>query len=421
MLKEVRYINWKSFGKTTLYIDPLTILIGTNASGKSNALDGLAFLKRLAQGKDLQSALMGESTVILDSKINAVRGGVEWAARKPGTVFTLETLISINENFDYEYRLEVRTEPHVELMSESLALLEYKKRSEKRTELFGATVVQDDSPSVLVSLYNGLKGRPKKREFRRNVSILSQLRNQELKDEVIKGIETVISTHENVFILDPVPALMRDYSSLSNVLASNAHNIAGVIAAYPSLEQKELENLLSSYVTRLPEGDIRRVWAEPVGRFNSDAMLYCEEKWSTAVETLIMDARGMSDGTLRFLGILTALLTRPENSLIVIEEIDNGLHPSRAQLLLNMLKEIGTDRKIDILMTTHNPALMDALGPEMVPFVITAHRSWETGESKLTLLEEIDNLPKLLASGPIGKIATNGKLEEVLSKRKEGN
>ncbi|CAM4020566.1 ATP-binding protein [Cohnella lubricantis] len=421
MLKEIRYVDWKSFKRSTLYIDPLTILIGTNASGKSNALDGLVFLKGLSQGKDLQSALMGESTILLDSKINAVRGGVEWAARKPGTVFSLETLISINENFDYEYKIKVRTEPHVELMSESLVLVEYKKRSEKRTELFSATVEQDDSPSVLVTLYNGQKGRPKKRNFRRNVSILSQMRNQELKDEVIKGIETVISTQENVFILDPVPALMRDYTSLSNILASNAHNIAGVIAAYPDSEQRELEKQLSGYVTRLPEGDIRRVWAESVGRFKNDAMLYCEEKWSTGSEELIMDAKGMSDGTLRFLGILTALLTRPQNTLIVIEEIDNGLHPSRAQLLLKMLKEIGMERKIDILMTTHNPALMDALGPEMVPFVITAHRSSETGESKLTLLEDIENLPKLLAVGPIGKIVTSGRLEEVLSKDKEGN
>lgn len=34
MLKEVRYKNWKSFADATLYIDPLTILIGTHASGK---------------------------------------------------------------------------------------------------------------------------------------------------------------------------------------------------------------------------------------------------------------------------------------------------------------------------------------------------------------------------------------------------
>ncbi|MCA1995082.1 MAG: ATP-binding protein, partial [Coleofasciculus sp. S288] len=45
------------------------------------------------------------------------------------------------------------------------------------------------------------------------------------------------------------------------------------------------------------------------------------------------------------------------------EEVDNGLHPSRAGLLLKMLREIGEKRKIDILVTTYNPALLDALDP----------------------------------------------------------
>jgi predicted ATPase len=123
----------------------------------------------------------------------------------------------------------------------------------------------------------------------------------------------------------------------------------------------------------------------------------------------------MSDGTLRFLAILTALLTRPEGSQIVIEEVDNGLHPSRSNLLLKMLRELGEKRKIDILVTTHNPALLDELGPRMIPFIVVAHRDPDTGESKLTLLEDLDNLPKLMAFGPLGKITSQGLIEESLS------
>ena len=39
MIEEIRLSNWKSFRDATLYFDALTVLIGTNASGKSNALD----------------------------------------------------------------------------------------------------------------------------------------------------------------------------------------------------------------------------------------------------------------------------------------------------------------------------------------------------------------------------------------------
>ncbi len=51
----------------------------------------------------------------------------------------------------------------------------------------------------------------------------------------------------------------------------------------------------------------------------------------------------------------------------------------------------------------------------MVPFVVVAHRDTETGESKLTLLEDIENLPKLMASGPLGKLTTKGAIERSLS------
>ncbi|HBY77606.1 MAG TPA: ATPase, partial [Cyanobacteria bacterium UBA11148] len=64
--------------------------------------------------------------------------------------------------------------------------------------------------------------------------------------------------------------------------------------------------------------------------------------------------RSLSDGTLRFLAIITALLTRPEGSQLVIKEVDQGLHPSRLEVLLRLAKQIGEKRKIDIVVTTQN-------------------------------------------------------------------
>ncbi|MBC1256886.1 AAA family ATPase, partial [Trichormus variabilis] len=229
-----------------------------------------------------------------------------------------------------------------------------------------------------------------------------------------KACKFVVASLKNIFILNPIASNMRNYSRLADDLESDASNIAGVLAALPDDLKLEIELTLSTYIKDLPEGDIKKVWAEKVGRFGTDAMLYCQEEWKPGHSTDI-DARSMSDGTLRFLAILTALLTRPEGSQIVIEEIDNGLHPSRAKLLVKILREIGSKRNIDILLTTHNPALLDALGPDTVPFVVVAHRDAETGESKLTLLENIDNFSKLFASYSLGEMTTKGAIERSLS------
>ena len=54
------------------------------------------------------------------------------------------------------------------------------------------------------------------------------------------------------------------------------------------------------------------------------------------------------------------------------------------------------------MITTHNPALLDALGPEIVPFVVVAHRDSETGESKLTQLEDIPKESNMVVYCSIG-------------------
>ena len=141
-------------------------------------------------------------------------------------------------------------------------------------------------------------------------------------------------------------------------------------------------------------------------------MLYCEELWGASGRNTI-NARLMSDDLLGFLGIITALLILPEGSQLVIEDVDNGLHHSRAELLVKTLLEIGEQRKIDSLITTHNPALLDALGPEIIPFVVVAHRDTQSGDSKPTLLEYIENLPQLIASGTLGKVPSTISRENI--------
>lgn len=421
MITELQLENWKSYEKASLHIDPLSVLVGTNASGKSNALDALLLLNRIASGSMLTSALKGEGTQ------SPVRGGVEWAARKPGSVFALGVVCRADELTDYEYRLEGRiTENRCDLHSEQLTRTRFRpgkdglrKSLAGQIKLLRTDACPEDSPTIVARLYNEKQGTP--RQLSRTHAVLFQLVGQKLRQEIQDGITEVISALRDIFILDPIPSHMRRFSPLADRLETDAWNIAGVLAALPKEKQAEIETVLTRYASQLPERDIRRVYAETVGKFNSDAMLYCEEHWLDQGPPPTVDARGMSDGTLRFLAILTALLTRPKASLLVIEEVDNGLHPSRARLLLDMLKAVGTQRSVDVLVTTHNPALLDAMGTEMVPFITVANRDPSSGYSVLTLLEDIAQLPKLLAQGPIGRLSSQGLIEQNISPAQSTN
>jgi len=412
MIKEIGLENWKSFPKATLFLDPLTILIGTNASGKSNVLDALEFLAQIAQGKEIPTILQN------DPKTLTFRGGAEWAALKPEKAFTVTALIEGEEDkLDYLYRITVQTLPKPKLLAESLLRMKYRPRSKSAPyilKLFWTEPCEPDDPAITAKLYNETRGTP--RQVQRSSSVLSQLKlsTSSLRKEIADGVQCVLRALNSIFILNPIPSHMRYFSPLAEKLANDASNIAGVLAALPESHRSNVESTLQKYVQGLPEKDIQRVWTEIVGPFKTDAVLLCEEAWKSGDLPTKVDARAMSDGTLRFLAILTALLTLPERSQLLIEEVDNGLHPSRSDMLIKMLKTVGAERHIDVLASTHNPALLNRLGPDMVPFVVVAHRNPQTGFSDLTLLEDVANLPKLMASGPLGDMTASGALERSL-------
>lgn len=414
MLTQLQIENWKSFATATLHFDPLSVLIGTNASGKSNVLDALQFLNRVASGVLITAALQGDSTT------PPLRGGMEWVAKRPGNRFVVGVTVRSDDTTDYEYRLECQiAETRCDVLAEQLQRVKYRldKSGGRKSQvgvikLYRTDPCEGDAPTITARLYNEKQGSP--RPLSRAHTVLYQLAGQPTRQEIKEGIVTVAAALREIFILDPIPSHMRGFSPFSEKLEPDARNIAGVIAALPEAKQKEMEAVLTEYASQLPERDIRRIYAEPVGKFKTDAMLYCEEHWLDTGNAPTVDARGMSDGTLRFLAILTALLMRPKGSLLVIEEVDNGLHPSRSRLLLDMLQKVGGQRGVDVLVTTHNPALLDAMGMDLVPFITVAHRDQRTGDSVLTLLEEIEQLPKLLAQGPVGRLSSQGLIEVAL-------
>ena len=412
MIKELRLKNWKSFEEATLYIDPLTILIGANASGKSNVLDALTFLSRISKGLNFSQAIDGDSATS-----SPLRGGAEWICLKPHKTFTLEVVTgSENENEEYLYHLTITFDDKLNPMSqyESLSALRYSVSDLSPITTLLFTVALENGGTFTELPEKGEFGFSANMLFYETRSVLSQAESLVTRQEsVSKGIKYVSKLFRDILVFDPIPSHMRAYAKLSKKILEDGSNVAGVLAALEDTEKHKVEETLTHYLKALPEKDINKVWAEKIGRHHSDAMLYCEEGWS-ATSTQEIDARGMSDGTLRYLGIVAALLTREQGSLLVIEEVDNGLHPSRANALLEMLKTLGKERNIDVIVTTHNPALLDAAGITMLPYIAMAYRDETTGCSKLKQLEDLKAIPKLLASGNLGKLSAEGRIIEAI-------
>lgn len=407
MLKSVRFVNWKSFRDATLHLDPLTVLIGANASGKSNAVEGLELLARLARGADLETALSG------NEQLPALRGGVEWAGYRGAEQMTFEVLAHDERTGqDLIHRQVIRLKPELRVTDSSLV----------HPDGGPAISLNALRPSLVPVLEQAVEG---------VATYLRQAQTAQTatgagRDRPVASVEKALQHTRRVleqkllvvdiftpllhlFVLAPDPARMRVYGPLSDTLSPDGGNLAGVIAALADDERKEVEATLTANLAKLPEYRVRRLYVERFGLHKSDAMLCCEEQWGSPI-----DARCMSDGTLRFVAIFTALLTRPAGSLLVIEDVDIGIHPSRFGLVLDVLRTEGKRRGVDVLVTTHNEAFLDAMPPETWPFVTVAYRDGETGESRLSPIDELADYGRILAAGPLGRAVARGVVEQAV-------
>jgi predicted ATPase len=113
----------------------------------------------------------------------------------------------------------------------------------------------------------------------------------------------------------------------------------------------------------------------------------------------------LSDGTLRFLFLLTVLASPEPASLIAIDEPEVGLHPSMLPIVAEYAAEAAA--RTQVVMTSHSPVFLDAFSH--VPAEVTLLH-WENGRSRLFALAQ-DMLSKWLERYRLGELFTSGELE----------
>ena len=394
MITELRLRNWKSFSDATLFIDPITVIIGTNASGKSNIFDALKLLSTLASPVD-----------IMDIAKN-VRGGAEGIIRRGEQLCNLTITMEgdkSKEQLIFDIALALDEQKNVYIKDESLIL----NTTKKNLVLFERKELDEMNKSLVsVALYT--EGKPRYQNFSAKTSVLSQIEYVNCVRRIKDSVLAVVDNLKKIRLSNPIPERMRDFAPLSKTIAEDASDLAGYLANLDEKSQASTYEAILKYLKPLPDRDIKSIRADKIP-MTDKAMLFCTEEW-TADHTQEQSALGMSDGTLRFAGIIAMLVTAEDKALILLEELDKGVHPSRAKDLVKMLKEIGKQKQLDIICTTHNATFVDVLGPQMIPFISYIKRNNENGCTDIHLLEENEQLARLMASKSVGDMMTNNDL-----------
>lgn len=400
MIKAIYFRNFKGFERAEMPIESLTTLIGTNASGKSNAIEGMKILSEAMTGREL--------SVILDGSKNMesnIRGGSKGCCRFTSSSFALGCLIGCGK-VDLKYEIEITVSDRVMVSAESLYLVDDLK--EESQFLFKTKRPNRESGDIKVTWNNGVRGRNPDILCIRLSSAISQMSSKipqdtEQGERIVQYIRFIIDEFRNILFLDPEPVSMRGYARVNDTeLKVNASNLSAVL--YKLCKDKEKKAALLETIRQLPENEISDIsFAE--GPLN-DVILFLNEVHGKQI--IKIDAARLSDGTLRCLAVLSALLSEKERGMIVIEEVDNGIHAGRAKKMIETISNIARERNLDVLITTHNAVMLNALSKDDLMGVDVVYRDINSGASAFIPLVKIDRMTELLANGRLGDVVTSG-------------
>ncbi|MCB0063935.1 MAG: ATP-binding protein, partial [Caldilineaceae bacterium] len=228
--------------------------------------------------------------------------------------------------------------------------------------------------------------------------------------EVTKKFQAAL---QQILFLDPNPHNMGEYSFIvDQQLQGDGANLSSVL--YDLCEVQGQKRDVLQFIRSLPEQDIVDIAFIQTPR--NEVMLQLTESFGGQERR--RDAPLLSDGTLRILAVAAALLSADEGSFVIIEEIDNGVHPSRAGLLLQNIRKVAVQRGLRVLLTSHNPALLDALPDSAIPNVVFCYRDPASGASELLRLADLGDYPDLIARGPLGELLTDGILDRFVKEQR---
>ncbi len=110
----------------------------------------------------------------------------------------------------------------------------------------------------------------------------------------------------------------------------------------------------------------------------------------------------LSEGTLRFLWLMTLLMTSPSASVLIIDEPETSLHPELVRLIALMLEEVALETQL--IVTTHSSDLIGWLQPDEV---LIADK--EDGKTRFTWADTL-NLDAWLAEYTLRDLWLMGNL-----------
>ena len=414
MITSLRLKDFKNFDDETLRVGPFTVIVGANASGKSNIRDAFRFLHGIGRGYTLAEAVGGKYGAGGQVEWEPIRGAaneiirIEQSTsrlpRPPLPAFGLEVGLTADDK-DAIYTVEASRE-----ISETTGTREFRITYERL--LTGEEEIYEKPRSPYgdrrISLGQGgaidIKlDRPALTQVRDSRRVCRDRREQ---------IEPIIDALADMRFLDFVPNRMREPAFPGRaVLGDSGENLPTVLREICADSTRR--EILAEWVRGLtPMNVVAFEFPEdPSGR------IHLRLKENSGKEVSSYSA---SDGTLRFFAMLAALLDEDPTSLYVFEGIDNGIHPARLHLLIDLIERQTARGALQVITTTHSPELLSMVNEDTFGSMSVVCRLEDTEDAIIRSVVDLPNARELRKTQGLGRLLAGGWMETALAFTEEG-
>ena len=434
MITSIRLENFKNFADETLRLGPFTVIVGANASGKSNVRDAFRFLHGIGRGYALRGYTLSE---IIHGKYGA-GGQMEWAGIRGApdeiirfgqpdgdygcsiTVGTDERFIGDSElpglsvRSGFRYSITVGKDPAgpglFKAMKEELGL-RYETIYTSHPGDGDPVNVQDDDTHLLLRMG---KTRTQKKygnriAVRPDQPALTQIReHQKIVRSQKDDVAQVIQILAGMRFLDLVPDRMRQPAFPGQtVLGDRGENLPTVLQEICA--DPERRGTLAEWIRELTPMDVRDF------EFPTDPITGRIQVVFKEANCRRVSAYSASDGTLRFLALLAALLGENPAGLYFFEEIENGIHPSRMRLLIDLVESQTEKGRCQVVATTHSPDLLALVNDKTFENTSIVYRDENSEDGIIRPVAKLPKARELRRSQGLGRLHTAGWMEDILA------
>ena len=404
MITRIRIHGFKSLRKVELKLGRMNLLVGANASGKSNFLDALRVLQGVGNGFTVSEILDGKPRSATNEAWEGIRGGsaqVCFEPSKNAPTFSVGATGggSAGNGAAWDYSITLSPESGRVVQERLWA-------GSGGYDSIPCDSGQVRLPTIAVQYDRGSVGRPPHLYWERSRPVLGQFAiSNDVERRHAAAAARVAEQLADIQWVHPEPAVLRGYSQAREVerMGERGENFAALvrtICADRSAKEAYLEWLRELRPEEVDDvGTLAGAVGEPLFMLREGGREF--------------PAPVLSDGTLRFAGVAAAFFQSNMPGLLAIEEIENGVHASRARLLVELLRRHAAAGRSQVVATTHSPTVVSWLRPAEHATTFFCRRDPETGEASVTPLSDFPDFDRVAAGRSVGDLLAEGWMEAV--------